>query len=84
MILQLKISTLKELLKKTEQAKNNCSTDDISAMEDDDRDFVELIFNNVGMEDKKKDIHEEVSEDDIEEINIRIHCQTVYDEKVTL
>lgn len=84
MILRLKVSTLHKFLKYIEQARLRYYGDNIYPSCNGDKDFIELVFDEIGFTDKKKKYHEVVSEKDISGMTIRVNYETCEDIKVEL
>ena len=82
MILTLKVRTLKKLIECIEQARDSNDIDDVHPNRNNNQDFIQIEFNEVGFEDKKKKIHQEADESNIEDISVRVHYGLCEDIKI--
>jgi len=76
-VLRLKISTLKEIIKQVEEVRKSCSIDDIYSMNDDKIDVVELLLQ---LE------HDPLyyTESAITKVETTIKCEAIHSEEINL
>lgn len=82
MILTLKVKTLQKLIESIESARDSNEIDDVHPNRNDNEDFIQIEFNKVGFEDKKKKIHQEADESNIEDVSVRVHYGMCEDIKI--
>ena len=83
MILTLKVETIKKFIECIEHARNsNEIADDVYPNCNDSEDFIQIEFGDIGFEDKKKKIHQEADESNIEDVSVRVHYGLCEDIKI--
>jgi len=81
MKINLTVETLKTLLEKVEEVRSNAGCDDIYVSNDDAWDYITIDYKDIS---KNKIPLDTLSEEHISSIVVRVKCETIYDEAISL